>query len=1234
MTKESNPTEEYNINDLVQGIPRYIYDRLSKLARVSIVKESSNPVHKLNVAGKTCYLFDKNINYIASYGAGSTKEQVDKFIETVNSYYSELLKKFDPKTGVSLIVYDQLSETAKANLVEFYAYKANREYSNKLTYVKTHNICLRDAAGSPVDELSYRRIEDNPDELNKFVKIVNEKYENLLSEETYDVKNRIDGIPKYVHDKLNGFAKRQIVNAYQNPKSLLNVTSAGHAFTCWLYDSKGEVLAMLASSSTKEEADQFVKTVNTFYTFLEKECLEKNRDTGIPRYVFNMLSEAARKNLYRYDSTKPDNDNLPEYANKLTYSVGALCLRDEKSNVVETFHFADPSVWRLATKNGFFEKVNSFYETLEKETNDVYAEEGLKSDALPSYILNKLSPDAKENIVTKQAGRKNKLNIHGQTCWLYDSKGNPVSGAAIEKGASKKDADKFCETVNKYYVDLEKSLKEIDPDTGIPLYIYNGLSEKSKKHLYEYNTNLEEHSPKYKNKLTYYNFSLVLRNDVSECKSVYKYSNTFIEKADNFLEEVNNFYETFDEKKEKILLPEGYDKLFSDTTKKYISKIGKAQASELDKKAFALKATVSDANTLAVRDFFGNTILTIDLSIPSTNSSNVEKVNLANNWFETIDYITSNLTDDAKKILKDEVLSLQVPNKNIACRALSFVNKDEKELASIGNVFLKENQKEVVNMLNYVAKQHSLETDSFYLESGDTDLAKISTQDIVNHIPILDYFKDSIIYKDRFNLYLTRYNNIKPYICRGEEKYEIDGRLCSKEEWYKQQLQLVETTTCSDETIKVPWFIKQIIGNKVVVPFEKISEHFINNKPEFEIEWMKNQKESFFVYHNNGGYGTFAFLMEIEPAEFKKVYNEYFKNEDGKHYKFPKFWCNSSFYKDRTSPKITHIAFSKNDKEMRITEERVHVNGEIQEHLKDAIKIKSKSIKEDAEFMQNMYLSTGKDGIPTYIKTKFEEKGLPLDSLVVNKDFIQLGLTGGYFSRAILSRKRLDSMIEAQLKAYTEKLLKTIAEAPKTIIENTDKKNAGIKIDHHIDDFVVVSKAENILSENLSDTSYKVVETVVSDGKEVAKRLAVLKITQVVQNLLIQLISNSMPKQKKQIASKLEDFFSSEKGKALIQVASGAVLPYLTNHIPEKYRDQVLVIADEFRIQGETTTVLELTNKLSEVLRNKVVEDFINSGELIRVDVASPKEIKQLNPEKEEALEVNTASSEKMFLVN
>lgn len=134
----------------------------------------------------------------------------------------------------------------------------------------------------------------------------------------------------------------------------------------------------------------------------------------------------------------------------------------------------------------------------------------------------------------------------------------------------------------------------------------------------------------------------------------------------------------------------------------------------------------------------------------------------------------------------------------------------------------------------------------------------------------------------------------------------------------------------------------------------------------------------------------------------------------------------------------------------------------------------------------------------------------------------------------------------------------------------------------------------------------KFIQVAKSDAKEVAKRIAAKQVTSFVHDMLVNFLTNKQKKAKTEI----ENFLMSEKGKVLLGFAVGATIPLITNHFPEKYREALMEIGSEFRVQAETEVAVEITdNVISPFLAQlgtglSAFEVFSgNNAEKVRVDV-------------------------------
>ena len=130
-------------------------------------------------------------------------------------------------------------------------------------------------------------------------------------------------------------------------------------------------------------------------------------------------------------------------------------------------------------------------------------------------------------------------------------------------------------------------------------------------------------------------------------------------------------------------------------------------------------------------------------------------------------------------------------------------------------------------------------------------------------------------------------------------------------------------------------------------------------------------------------------------------------------------------------------------------------------------------------------------------------------------------------------------------------------------------------------------------------TENKLVNVVKSDALEVAKRIAVNKITGLVKISLIKIFATSKKKsaEKTKSVSDLENFFSTSYGIAIIKIVSSLILSKVSTMktFTEKQMKTIQLLATEFRIQSETEVSSEILEKIISLLESK-------ENILVRVD--------------------------------
>ena len=135
---------------------------------------------------------------------------------------------------------------------------------------------------------------------------------------------------------------------------------------------------------------------------------------------------------------------------------------------------------------------------------------------------------------------------------------------------------------------------------------------------------------------------------------------------------------------------------------------------------------------------------------------------------------------------------------------------------------------------------------------------------------------------------------------------------------------------------------------------------------------------------------------------------------------------------------------------------------------------------------------------------------------------------------------------------------------------------------------VVAPKAKKSIE--IPSTS-KVKDIVKSDAREVAKRIAVQRVTTLTREMLIKLLS------KTKLKDSIKELLTSPVGKALHGVATSFIVEQLKAKVDVKYSDLLSEISRELRIQAETEISLELVSKLEE----SVGELFKGEEQLTRI---------------------------------
>jgi hypothetical protein len=149
--------------------------------------------------------------------------------------------------------------------------------------------------------------------------------------------------------------------------------------------------------------------------------------------------------------------------------------------------------------------------------------------------------------------------------------------------------------------------------------------------------------------------------------------------------------------------------------------------------------------------------------------------------------------------------------------------------------------------------------------------------------------------------------------------------------------------------------------------------------------------------------------------------------------------------------------------------------------------------------------------------------------------------------------------------------------------------------------------------------------------KEIAKRVAVKRISNIVASLIIQQVFSKVNKAEHQ---KIKDFFKTEAGIGLVKVLTAQLLPMLEQHLPEKYQHVYRTIAEEFDIQskvdfsdGVLDLILEKVELSSPFISFNFLENLKEDSTGVRVN---PLALESPNPDFQAELNAQTATKEEV----
>lgn len=437
----------------------------------------------------------------------------------------------------------------------------------------------------------------------------------------------------------------------------------------------------------------------------------------------------------------------------------------------------------------------------------------------------------------------------------------------------------------------------------------------------------------------------------------------------------------------------------------------------------------------------------------------------------------------------------------------------------------------------------------------------------------------------------------------------------NKENWFKIQTELVEIKEGEGtHGFKIPKFIKDIIPEGMkIYDWKSVSSN------------LKEIKERcYFVNKRYLDEEHFEFF-EFDPEKYYKKYDKAY------------YWSNPRVYKHDDPPKITFAGYVIDKKTQSLNLKELYVNGK-RTAESAAFKIKAK-----------YDLDNSKKSIRSQFGTRFKEKVYDKLSDVAKANFEPAlktneakkltyvltepniwDLTFGPLKQGIhytSSDKRIEMFVELVNSYYSlleeDKKVSEQALTPSPVVDTlSDKQLPQSPISNS-------SQEKNKMAINAKD---KVIQIAISDGQEVAKRVATKQISKLMQDTLVKALTQDMKgKKKSDTKTALEEFFASEKGMAVIQVICGVGLPFAEKYIPAQYHSKLKMIADEMRVQGETTAALELIGAVEPLVKMAAggimdsLNQFSSIEEFVRVETETVSVSKTDQHKEAEVVELASA---------
>lgn len=261
----------------------------------------------------------------------------------------------------------------------------------------------------------------------------------------------------------------------------------------------------------------------------------------------------------------------------------------------------------------------------------------------------------------------------------------------------------------------------------------------------------------------------------------------------------------------------------------------------------------------------------------------------------------------------------------------------------------------------------------------------------------------------------------------------------------------------------------------------------------------------------------------------------------------------------------------------------------------------------------------------------------PKLEIVLDQSFVGLYLDGEiHRSHNITKPEYLNKFIDIITNEINE-ISEKVEVAPETI-ETAPLTTAAavVSVGTSVISASVDTKIKEINNMAKNTIQEKAIQIIRSDAQETAKRVAVLRMSKVIQDGLVKALTQDLKgKNKNQTKKAFEEFFATEKGVATIQMVAGVALPYVQKYLPEKYHAYVDIVATEMRVQGGTTATLEVIGVVEPMIKLLAggIMDSFNSmnfvSEFVRIETETVDAAKVPEQAQAEVVELSSAKNGK-----